>query len=528
MKISSKLNELKRSDLNCNVFDVYTYDGLSMQELLCQFFTKINECIKISNETIDLASWLVSEGLKIEVVNKLMIWLEDGTLENIINVNLFNTLHTKIENINTQTKNMKNIYQYYNLVDNDDWTIAINTAINELSNGGELFFPGGTYNITDTINFKSGCNIRGVKEHSKIKLLSHNKTLLNMLNGNAFQSKLENMCFEGCGKDNNQIGIELNGWGTVLKNCTISHFNKGVLSCGVIVEIDDCYIHNNINGVECTVLDNGAPSTMYQIKNSMLHYNDLGLYFTDFNQPNEKRPMISINIDRVAFEHNNKAYDMPGTMNGIIQNCWFEQNNERPTTHAWAWTFINNRYEPSGGKDQTPLFVERMHQEYGFGGFTEVVGGGLSTKEITLQEFSNTNLIPSNYYKLSSNNGMLNFNNQNLMSINNDVNKMYYIVYSNSVNTNIDKGNVVYTKNGVGDYTFTLNGSELRCPVINVNAYNQSMWDDNISFTTQLSYNDGATYQDWFTVNKIRVKIKNNGTPCEGKVVITILTGKIF
>ena len=43
----SKINELKPYDLNCNIFDVYSYDGLTMQDLLCQFFTKINECIKI-------------------------------------------------------------------------------------------------------------------------------------------------------------------------------------------------------------------------------------------------------------------------------------------------------------------------------------------------------------------------------------------------------------------------------------------------------------------------------------------------
>ena len=48
MKISSKLNELKPTDLNCNVFDVYSYDGLSMQELLCQFFTKI--CLHVLNK----------------------------------------------------------------------------------------------------------------------------------------------------------------------------------------------------------------------------------------------------------------------------------------------------------------------------------------------------------------------------------------------------------------------------------------------------------------------------------------------
>ena len=65
----NKLNKLKPMDLNCNVFDVYNYEGLSMQELLCQFFTKINECINTSNEVSDLALWLVNEGLEEEVVN---------------------------------------------------------------------------------------------------------------------------------------------------------------------------------------------------------------------------------------------------------------------------------------------------------------------------------------------------------------------------------------------------------------------------------------------------------------------------
>lgn len=102
MDLNKKLEELKPYQLNCNVFDVYSYNGLTMQDLLCQFFTKINECITVSNETIDLAKWLVNEGLEIEVVKKLMIWLEDGTLENIINVNLFNTLNEKINGLSSQ------------------------------------------------------------------------------------------------------------------------------------------------------------------------------------------------------------------------------------------------------------------------------------------------------------------------------------------------------------------------------------------------------------------------------------------
>ena len=108
----SKINELKPYDLNCNIFDVYSYDGLSMQELLCQFFTKINECIKTSNETIELAEWLVNEGLKQEVAIKLSNWLNDGTLENIINVTLFENLNNKIDNVSSQLEHVEKVVKH--------------------------------------------------------------------------------------------------------------------------------------------------------------------------------------------------------------------------------------------------------------------------------------------------------------------------------------------------------------------------------------------------------------------------------
>ena len=162
----SKINEIKPQDLNCNVFDVYSYDGLSMQELLCQFFTKINECIKTSNKTIDLAEWLVNEGLKIEVVKKLMLWLEDGTLENLINVNLFNTLHTKIENIKSQLDHIPNkninVTNYENLVNDGDWTDAINKALDDCEKTKcNLYFPNGFYSVKKTINLRNRVSIIG-------------------------------------------------------------------------------------------------------------------------------------------------------------------------------------------------------------------------------------------------------------------------------------------------------------------------------------------------------------------------------
>ena len=83
------LNEIKSCDLKCNTFDVYDYDGLSMQELLCQFFTRLNEVITTTNEVKNLVDYLVGEGLKLEVAEKLNTWLLDGTLAGIINETLF-------------------------------------------------------------------------------------------------------------------------------------------------------------------------------------------------------------------------------------------------------------------------------------------------------------------------------------------------------------------------------------------------------------------------------------------------------
>lgn len=114
MDLNKRLKELKPQHLNCNVFDVYSYNGLTMQDLLCQFFTKINECVTSTNEVLDLTEWLVSVGLEEEVVKKLMGLIKDGTIEKLINVNLFNTLTSQLEQkaekiyVDTKIGNMGN------------------------------------------------------------------------------------------------------------------------------------------------------------------------------------------------------------------------------------------------------------------------------------------------------------------------------------------------------------------------------------------------------------------------------------
>lgn len=102
----SIIDKLMKNELNCNIFSVYDYDGLTIQELLCQFYTKINDCIDKCNELSTLKEWLVSEGIRSEVAEMLEKWLNDGTLENIISESLLKSLTEKINKIET----LKNEY----------------------------------------------------------------------------------------------------------------------------------------------------------------------------------------------------------------------------------------------------------------------------------------------------------------------------------------------------------------------------------------------------------------------------------
>ena len=238
MKISSKLNGLKPHDLNCNVFDVYDYDGLTMQELLCQFFTKINECIKVSNDTIDLSSWLVNEGLKQEVAEKLILWLNDGTLENLINVNLFNTLHSKIENINSQlTHNENNEFNSVNvkdfLKDNENFSSALNSAIEYCKTNicKRIVIPDGEYVLSETVYLYDYIEIYGASSTGTI-ITCDVRTNNFAFEGDtgAFRFKLSNLTLIASESKRGLInGIDCkNQRYSNINNCNLRYFNTAI------------------------------------------------------------------------------------------------------------------------------------------------------------------------------------------------------------------------------------------------------------------------------------------------------------
>ena len=194
------MEKLKTYDLNCNIFDLYNYDGLSMQELLCQFFTKINECVDFSNSTLDLCEWLVNEGLKQEVAQELVKWLNDGTLENVINVSLFENLDKKIDSVvsqinitpdnfvGTDVEKIQKSLDY--CIENDIKTIQLNRTYD--LTGGTIYYNGG-YSQPPT--FKDGILIKNDSGFMFSRLADNNESNTPLFFNVSFRGDTNSPCY---------------------------------------------------------------------------------------------------------------------------------------------------------------------------------------------------------------------------------------------------------------------------------------------------------------------------------------------
>ena len=87
---------------------VYDFSDMTNEELRCKFFQKLQECIELCNNNSDILDWIKNEGLEKEVNELLKTWKEDGTLENLINIDKLNALKTELLNKLTEDINPVN------------------------------------------------------------------------------------------------------------------------------------------------------------------------------------------------------------------------------------------------------------------------------------------------------------------------------------------------------------------------------------------------------------------------------------
>lgn len=124
---------------------VYDFSEMTNEELRCKFFQKLEECIEVCNSVSEIMDWLKNEAVPKEINIILNTWLEDGTLENLININKIDELRTELtEQVNTIEQNVNNNINQLNN-DMDVFKNELNTEMDTLKNEVNT-------NITESIN----------------------------------------------------------------------------------------------------------------------------------------------------------------------------------------------------------------------------------------------------------------------------------------------------------------------------------------------------------------------------------------
>lgn len=114
--------------------NVYNFEDYTINEVICKLFQKLEEVIDITNECFDITNWMKEQGLPDEIIKIMLDWKQDGTLQTLINENIFNELNTKIENTKVDIENKLNIYKEENINELSN----INNELNEKYNANKL------------------------------------------------------------------------------------------------------------------------------------------------------------------------------------------------------------------------------------------------------------------------------------------------------------------------------------------------------------------------------------------------------
>ena len=189
------------------VNSVYEFNDFTINELLCKLAQKMDEVITQSNESFTYLDWLKGQGLSDEVIKIIIEWKENGTLETIINEQLFNNLNTKIDEnkaeldgsinaINSQLVN--NIHKINELaldirlfgtIGTDDDSTTFQNAINSKK---LVAIPSGEYKIKQKLN---GDSINFVSmDGNEVKLyIDHTGNFFDMELGSGKHHLMENI-----------------------------------------------------------------------------------------------------------------------------------------------------------------------------------------------------------------------------------------------------------------------------------------------------------------------------------------------
>ena len=180
------IEKIRNIGLDKLVTQVYDFDSLTTDELMCKFAQKINIIIEHFNYLDDRCQnndkameeklqYLLNEGLEEQVAKRLIELVNDGTIADLINVTVFKNIDDRLNSITNKgldgyirfvANTMYGIKGDFDPITGEgtDDSVAIQNAINKISEngGGTLYLPSGNFKINSRIIWKTKVSLVGM------------------------------------------------------------------------------------------------------------------------------------------------------------------------------------------------------------------------------------------------------------------------------------------------------------------------------------------------------------------------------
>ena len=302
-------------------------ESLSYYETLCKIQKVLNEVIvnqnNLNNGFTKLLNY-VNAQLEKYAKEQLEEWLDDGTLDEIINEEIFNELNSKIDNIYSIIIDVKQEGAKGDGVTDD--TEALNTIINKYNGSGSyIYFPKGTY----IINGEILNNIETVKDPNNEGLCLNNVHDLSFIFNKDSKLQLKSTNAE------NYVVLNIrNSWNISFNNLTINglvyemtgttnEWGYGIhISNSNNIQFENLKV-TNVNGDFIYIGSN------YYNGNISTYNNNINIYNAKLD--NAHRNGISVcsgdNIKLSNININNVKYNNPKSGIDIELEGWYSNSN---------------------------------------------------------------------------------------------------------------------------------------------------------------------------------------------------------
>ena len=163
---------------------VYGYDDYTQQEINSKLIQKMDEVIDQCNNAFEFIDWLKEQGVSDEIIKIMLEWKEDGTLQTLINENIFNELNKKIENTKVVIEDKLNIYKEENNNQLNNINLEVDNNLSNYMLKSDL--------ITETGSITLGNNIKIATDQDGKQLFTLEKNKEGIVIGNITVSTINN------------------------------------------------------------------------------------------------------------------------------------------------------------------------------------------------------------------------------------------------------------------------------------------------------------------------------------------------